>query len=842
MVIKIEDKNTPWNEEWIKNVKILSNHLNGEETDETKQKSKILEKVLAEKDQLEIDEFALEKKIKQKQDEIVELDAVTDHLTNAQSELTKFNTGGDKSDWREQLKEFRGKDPWTGATATNSWQTNGWDALVENHYPADYTDNLYKVAGQTFTITEDEVVRTLAKFIYELGKISTTDFNSKHSKTGIEQTAIENYFAHIHNQSQAITELNSNNSPKLGEKKLYDLPDTYQKNGNLYERTNFDNVFSLLDKLDDTLIDKLATAGSITKLENWKIAKSCEAYTPAELENFGIKLQDPTKTKIYKSTKKVSGIYVKDEHKFEVKEGLKDWVKLVKMIFADADNRTKIKKSFSTTDVNYLLFQDLTSWNGSTNSFNSGSHNYKLPENANEIDELVRKLTSEQSTNSIKKTNLVKEIEAREKELKTKQELKIEKAKEANSLVEELVTYFEEDLKKYNIDKPFTKVDDNNDNRKTPGELQEIKRNIEILRYLKNGDIEISTCNEQQDQVLTEINKLEKAKSSGQYSLINYFTQVLSFDKNIPNTFTNYQKGITALKTGKYTDESGKEHNLMYKVEEFKKTFEEYEKLFKLYPQEETAYDLIKNIGSDLPPNQPEKLVDWQTKLKELDPELDDNIITEDWKTKWANINNHKTIAEIETLIKKVIGDDKKLKTEFLTEIQKTDIALTDLKTLLGKEPKEVITYIVRYEHNNLDDSDEDEKNKKKTQQERRIKKALKDADANFDITKDLDDTTLNNSLYKISIGEITIDNTKYYKSDLTEITSGDDEENDKNKKQKEEKWLRTNNWQVYAVFIGITAVVGVACCWIWWEKLKRWWNGPQELGDEEIKLESDDE
>jgi hypothetical protein len=97
--------------------------------------------------------------------------------------------------------------------------------------------------------------------------------------------------------------------------------------------------------------------------------------------------------------------------------------------------------------------------------------------------------------------------------------------------------------------------------------------------------------------------------------------------------------------------------------------------------------------------------------------------------------------------------------------MQKSDATLVDLKTLLDQEPKKIITYIVRYEYNNLDDSATEEKDKKKTQKKRRIAKQL-----NKTNESELTDNELNNSLYQIEVGEMTLDS-KFYNADLSEIT-----------------------------------------------------------------------
>ncbi|CAG8844554.1 10758_t:CDS:2, partial [Racocetra persica] len=112
---------------------------------------------------------------------------------------------------------------------------------------------------------------------------------------------------------------------------------------------------------------------------------------------------------------------------------------------------------------------------------------------------------------------------------------------------------------------------------------------------------------------------------------------------------------------------------------------------------------------------------------------------------------------------------DHKVKPEFLEEIKQSDATLVDLKTLLQKEPKDIITYIARFVYNQLPDTG-DEKNKQKTQKKRRIAKKL-----NKSNESELKEEELNESLYKIEIGEMILDS-KFYKADLTEITTTEEE------------------------------------------------------------------
>ncbi|CAG8784727.1 1258_t:CDS:1, partial [Racocetra persica] len=138
-------------------------------------------------------------------------------------------------------------------------------------------------------------------------------------------------------------------------------------------------------------------------------------------------------------------------------------------------------------------------------------------------------------------------------------------------------------------------------------------------------------------------------------------------------------------------------------------------------------------------------------------------------------VKKHGKISEVETLLKKVFGSDGKVKSAFIEEIKKSDATLTNLKSLLQKEPKDIITYIARFTYNQLPDTGE-EKNKQKTQMKRRIAKKL-----NKTKESELKDEELNDSLYKIEIEELTIDN-KFYTADLKEITTTQNPENDEQK------------------------------------------------------------
>ncbi|CAG8809248.1 16423_t:CDS:2, partial [Racocetra persica] len=113
----------------------------------------------------------------------------------------------DKSAWNADdgaWNSFHGKKA-DGSATTNHYD---WDDRIKTFYPATYKDNLYKVKGESFHITEDEAIKLLSRIIYELGRIKKADFAAKHGLTGTDKTAIEAQLDRLIEQSTAIKEMN----------------------------------------------------------------------------------------------------------------------------------------------------------------------------------------------------------------------------------------------------------------------------------------------------------------------------------------------------------------------------------------------------------------------------------------------------------------------------------------------------------------------------------------------------------------------------------------------------------------------------------------------------------
>ncbi|CAG8669375.1 7083_t:CDS:2, partial [Cetraspora pellucida] len=310
---------------------------------------------------------------------------------------------------------------------------------------------------------------------------------------------------------------------------------------------------------------------------------------------------------------------------------------------------------------------------------------------------------------AVKLVELKKTIDEKTKERDDKQvEIQV-KETQIDTLIREILSKKREQLTKYNLAKGFAKTT-TEDNRRDITELLDLNQLLLEIRYLENdGDATTLSSVDAENTALTAIEDIiQKIYFDGDYKLVMRFNDLALVGSD---SKLDAAQAITRIKAGKYT-EGGKE-------------------------QLEAKQAIEKALNEK--DNAEEKL---------------------------SQVKKHGKIAEVETLIKKVIGTDGKVKTEFIEEIKKSDATLVDLKTLLLKEPKDIITHIARFVYNQLDDSAANEKDKKKTQKKRRIAKKL-----NKTNESELTEQELNDSLYKIEIGEMILDS-KYYKADLSEITN----------------------------------------------------------------------
>ncbi|CAG8552939.1 9596_t:CDS:2 [Cetraspora pellucida] len=328
---------------------------------------------------------------------------------------------------------------------------------------------------------------------------------------------------------------------------------------------------------------------------------------------------------------------------------------------------------------------------------------FTLPESLDSIRQLKDELEMEKLGAAVKLIESRKQIEDKTQERDSKQAQIKSKETEIDTLISEIITKKREKLQTHNLSKGFAKTS-TEDNRRELFELRTIEQLLLEIRYLENdGNATANSSVADENTALTVIE-----------SIIDQVKGTASQGCFLVDSFHNLA----------YVSGSDKEP-IYENLNEYSKHFENKEKLVKLN--------------------------DWEIQAKAAIEKA---------------LNGEDNQTEIETLLKKIMGTHNKVKPEFLEEIKKSDSTLVDLKTLLGKEPKEIITLIARFTYNQLDDTGE-EKNKKKTQKRRRIAKKLNKAKES-----DLSEQELNESLYQLETGELTIDTSKSWTADLKEISA----------------------------------------------------------------------
>jgi len=750
------------------------------------------------------DKNTLDKDLNSKVNQAKYLKSTLLHAKGADREIARITALGVNG--QRQMGNFIGAR--NDGVTTDYYRNEGWFQLVADYYAnLGDNDNLYSVKGESFKVTEDQVIKTLARVIYELGRIDTSDFVAKHGLTGADKTQMESYLNHLRGQAEAIKAINSKDGKDL-EIKTWDLPQTYTRldsyGARIGTRLNLEHTFNFVKKVSDSLLTNLKQ-DNITALETWKIAKAGDAYTEAELTKYGVSV--PNNFILYKSGKVEGGQLFQDFHEVEV-AGLKGWVNLAKLVLENEDNQKKLIKSL-TNSPTQDLFADLRS-TCADGHFEEGGRWHRLTESVEDLEELKEQIEVDKTVGALEVNELNKEIRNLQQQSTGKRTAIIDKEKTLQPLITETLTKLRTELKKFTIEKGLKKVAGGDDNRKSVQELIQLEMLLLNIRYLENeGDATLNSKVTQENTALTEIEQiLEKVTTDKDCSLVQIF-QNLGYKKGGE---VDINQAISKIKTGKW-DDNHEVNIYVLGLEQFLANFQNKEKLVKLSDWElEARKALEKELGKE--DNMNETLTDWQTKLKKLDPTLDDSVITEEFKTKWGEVAKHQTIAQVEVLLKKVIGTDGKVKQSFLDEIKKSDATLVDLKTLLGKKPKDVITYIARFEFNNLSDSGKD-KDKAKTQMIRKLKKALSKEASHI-----LTDEEINEALYQVEVGELML-STKSLKQDLTEYTTAEET-------KAEEKGHFQKHGIKYLIGAGVLVAIGLIV-FVCWDKIQAWWNDRED-------------
>jgi hypothetical protein len=809
---KRQKKYPKYSENWINEVKTMSLILDKGETDETKKKSKFTEKSLEERKELATEKITLTAKLA-KADEY-------EDLANKES--------------KRVIEEKPKWDNFTGNGATGTvWDNgdggnSGWNsyttATLNNN--AGYSDNLYGCKVPTTTpgtttdikITEEEAIALTSKVIKVLERVSGVnnggDFDTKATARGTHAITAGNAIAYLTTIQLQAKEMAANKS--YG-RDGYDLPYTYQgfdetqsegkkslDTNRVSNQVNLTQFFQLIDWMgDETFLDSLDNS-NIKQNEVWNIYPYGDQYSQDELKSFVGNVG--TNVKYYKTGYK--GKTLQNPTVFSIGNGkvLKEWIKLVKTTFpAGSTQRTKLINSLTPTNNTQAKMLRET-W---TNAFNT---NYTI--------DAINSITSDTRKNILiqQAASLRLEVDKKKDEIDDKITAK---ETEVTAIIAEIVKEKRAVLKTYNLDKGFEKKTVNNateDNRKTKSDLELIITLLEDIRFLEKDDTNEDSTEVKENTAYTAITEILDNK----VNLTTATTEDETKDIYLVNIYEGYNKSDSEALTEfeKQTTATGKTLTDLWNG------YNQLENFIKLSGKQEASRSAIKDKidGKDQPEN-------WREKLKNLDPLLE-TALTEEIINKWKGQtegNKHfATLANVETLVKKVVDSSKKTtKTDFLAVLKKIDPEITDIgKLFTKKEPKEVIKIILKYEYDQLTDGTEtDDEKKAKTQQERKIKKVLGKSASDT-----LTEAEISQTLYEVAIGEKTL-SSKSLKADLSEYKDTE-EDNEDNQQQPNKKWYQPYYWPLWVA--GGVIVAGAVIFYFFAQKKKETTKSEEELEKEE--------
>jgi hypothetical protein len=700
-------KNPKYSEEWSEEIKktITDNNELKTLTDslvniqnKTQEKQELAQKILAKEKELKI---------------------LTDNFRDYVSWQEKILA------WEMNRQEYSAK--WEAFK--NTWQTHGWDNLVKNHYPATYTDNLYQVklsSNLTTQITEEEVVKLVAKMTLVLAELEVADFNAKYQ--GTDKNALIKALKALKTQAQAIKKMGKN-------KEVLDLPQTYSdSNGQAYTTEEFPwaGLFALTRELSDNAQTALVNSlkqDKIPQTADWTFVRFSADYTPEELADYGIILTDSGKTTLYKT----GGI----KHQEKVTGGLKGWLNLFAQVLANDDNRQKILASYTNSPTS-LLFTDLRSGALASDNSQPTTANYRLPEDIAASKSLLSVLNAQNQSDGQEMQTKQQELDNLKKQLSETDQAVINSYNAIETVTQKEITRKREKLKAFNIYNTSQGFFFRGENLKTESELYQIQEDIQRIAYLECGDSSQNTSNAQETKAQQEIT--------------NIFTQIGNL-RNI-HAFHTDNFGLTNPTNQQKCAKIKADYEFSGGLTVFRDEFVELKKWVKPSSRDEQALaDIQAALGDTSQINK-----DWRNKLKAFDPLLE-IALTDSILTKWREPKDGQevftTLTDVENLWQeagqletKPDGTEEITYTDFFTKTQ----ALTNLtgvdnwSKLIVKEPTEVIGAIERYKHEqqltNLSESEQ-------IQWERKIKKVAGKTQASDSIS----DAEINHVLYQVAIG-----------------------------------------------------------------------------------------
>ncbi|KLL04269.1 MAG: hypothetical protein MRERV_25c020 [Mycoplasmataceae bacterium RV_VA103A] len=728
-----------------------------------------------------------------------------------------------RNDWQTHLTTNISTKTYNYQNLSDNFRNDdayGWNKKIKDHFEKEiqvgtihYANNLYELNLPDTVkqeIVEEEIITILGKIFEGLEKIEIAKFCAKYNvfdNNTTNQGRIKTWLENIQKEAKLLI--------KNGDK-MYDFSYSYRihstdnTNGNLRNNgagynsrpvqvvvKEFFDWLTLVNKEDflKTLTDDITNSQNISiRLKGVKIdAQKLK-------EDYGIPLKSDQS--IY-SNGNSSTTYC-------VKGGIKGWIKLAEAI-GNAGNRAKLISSFDNAP-NHELFDSMgnslrsttpaNAWNEDEKSWHDGTRHVGLeamPKSIARAEEVLDEL-------KVLKDIEVKDVVLSNHELAKKQIEKSQKETERSSLDSKMQKMITDELTNKRTTLTTYKITDgfeltrkadgtaDQDNRRTSSELMTIKEKLEEIRYLENADTAISSSNDDEN---TAYSKLEE--------LINDFQQSKIFKFITVEGTTNADK---CKKIKETTNDLQAYHD----------DYEKWEKLIKFTETEKQALGAIKiALGQKEDPT--DTLTTYQSKLKTLDPLLDETVITQSLIDDWKTQNNFKTATTMENLIKKVLPNGK-LDDKFKEVMTKKDAELTDLAKLFKKKKaKEIITLIKRWEYDS-DTADNQDK----------VDKIIK---MNMGKSKSdiLSEEQITTGLYKLAVGE-------YSQKTEAEIKSW--EGGTENNQKPEEKFFRINNPLMWGG-IGVIAVIVAAAIYYFLRESQKGEKTEEELV-EKVEGEEDDQ
>jgi hypothetical protein len=812
--------NIKWDQNWQSQIKAFSKEL-----DEIKNKQ--VGTLLTEGDTLQTEQTKLTKEIRQLKDEQKSLSQVFLYHLQAKREVDRLNETTNKATHNPREKNFLG----TGAGT--KWNTNGWLKTAETHFTPSTgkLNNLYKVkiSGTDYETTEEQIINLIARVVKALQKVDSTDFEAKYNAKETDSTKkaqVKAYLKEIQDQAAEIIVGSSKDNGGNTKQPSYDFSQNYHQgkfadNGTWQAEStdysqpafNYQHFFEFITLthnqpfLNDLDTDKHK---DVDKNEPWQIFLKGEKWEKDKLADYGIKI-DSTKTELYKTSET-------DKRTITAGTGISGWLDLAHSVSQNSANQSKLTAAFTNSPTQQLL-TDLNGWTQGTDGFLTDGTNFTLPESLEAMETILAELESKKISNATEQGLLAKQISEKNKSLKQKTDDLKAKETELDTLIKEIITKQRQKLTAYKISDGFA-----DQHKRTYSELFQINTSLKNIRYLENdGDENVpssilaeNTAFDQTEQLLIRLVR--------EFRSVRYF-QELAY-KKVSEDKTEYDipQALLRIKAGKYTDLDGKEHEIYQAKEDFIADFEKKAKLVKLSDWEQSAWKALKEDKESVE----EKLTDWQSKLKTLDPLLTEATITEEKMKDFQKHVNFKKIAGVEELLKKVFGSDNKVQADFITTLKKEDPEVDDLAKMITKfEAEKIIKLIHLYEYEKKTEKDQQELRRKFSwERGKKVSDKYVAEDGDYSLSE-TEKTDFQKFLYELATGAKTL-------TSISKPTEQNEDNGNNNPTITDEKGHFQKYWHWWAGGVGLVAVIG-GLIFTYWDKIKNLWETPEgENSDDE--------